>query len=64
MPIIKVELFAGRTNEQKAAFTRAVTEIFVQVCGGTPQSVHVIFIDVQKSDWGVNGKMLSEPAAQ
>jgi 4-oxalocrotonate tautomerase len=62
MPIIRVELFPGRTREQKRAFTKAVTDAFVATCGGTPQSVHVIFQDVQKDDWGVAGRLSSDPA--
>jgi 4-oxalocrotonate tautomerase len=64
MPIINVDLFAGRTAEQKRAFTKAVTDVFVETCGGTPQSVHVIFRDVSKEDWGVGGKLSSDPAPQ
>ena len=52
MPVIQVELFAGRTREQKRAFTKAVTDAFVATCSGTPQSVHVIFRDIEKDDWG------------
>ena len=62
MPMIRVEMIAGRTPEQKGAFTKAVTEAFVAHCGGTPQSVHVVFFDVERHDWGVNGKLMSEPA--
>jgi len=62
MPVIRVELFAGRTREQKRAFTKAVTEAFVSTCGGTPQSVQVIFQDVAKDDWGVAGHLASDTA--
>jgi 4-oxalocrotonate tautomerase family enzyme len=62
MPVIRVELFAGRTREQKRAFTKAVTDAFVATCGGTPQSVHVIFQDIEKDDWGVAGRLTSDLA--
>src|SRR3984893_12229799 len=62
MPVIRVELFAGRTREQKRAFTKAVTDAFVGTCGGTPQSVQVIFQDVEKDDWGVAGRLTTDPA--
>jgi 3-oxoadipate enol-lactonase len=61
MPVIRVELFAGRTREQKRAFTKAVTDAFVATCGGLPQSVHVIFHDVERDDWGVAGRLTSDP---
>jgi 4-oxalocrotonate tautomerase len=62
MPVIHVELFAGRTREQKRAFTKAVTAAFIATCGGTPESVHVIFQDVEKDNWGVAGRLSSDPA--
>jgi len=62
MPVIRVELLAGRTREQKRAFTAAVTDAFVATCGGVRQSVQVIFHDVDKEDWGVAGRLASEPA--
>ena len=63
MPVIRVELLEGRTREQKQDFARAVTESFVRICGGTPQSIQVIFQDVSRDDWATAGKLLSEPPA-
>ncbi len=62
MPVIRVELLEGRTREQKAAFAAAVTESFVALCGGTPQSVQIVFSDVAKDDWATGGRLLSDPA--
>lgn len=62
MPMIKVEMFPGRTKDQKRAFAKAVTEAFVTHCGGTPQSVQIIFQDVAKEDWATAGKLASDPA--
>jgi 4-oxalocrotonate tautomerase family enzyme len=63
MPVIRVELMAGRTREQKRAFTKAVTDAFVETCGGTHQSVQVVFFDVTPDDWGVNGQLVSDVKA-
>lgn len=64
MPMIKVEMFPGRTAEQKREFAKAVTESFVTICGGTPQSVQVVFQEVEKGDWSVAGALASDaPAA-
>lgn len=62
MPMIKVEMYPGRTVEQKRAFAKAITESFVTICGGTPQSVHVVFQDVAKSDWAIAGVLGSDAA--
>ncbi|MDB5557640.1 MAG: 4-oxalocrotonate tautomerase [Enterovirga sp.] len=63
MPMIRVEMFPGRTAEQKRDFAKAVTDSFVAICGGTPQSVQIVFTDVQKGDWATAGKLASDAAA-
>lgn len=60
MPVIRVEMFKGRTSEQKANMVREVTDAFVRTAGGTPESVHVVITDVETSDWAVAGKLASE----
>jgi 4-oxalocrotonate tautomerase len=55
--MIRVEMFDGRTDEQKGRFAEAVTAAFVQTCGGTAQSVQIIFEDVKPSDWATGGKL-------
>ncbi|MBL8702752.1 MAG: tautomerase family protein [Alphaproteobacteria bacterium] len=65
MPIIRVEMFPGRSVEQKRAFAKAVTDSFVSICGSTPQGVQVVFVEVDKSDWATAGRLASDapPAA-
>ncbi len=60
MPMIRVEMFAGRTPEQKSALVKALTEAFVSTAGGTPQAVQVILQDVEKSSWATAGVLASE----
>lgn len=62
MPIVRVEMFAGRTTQQKRDFAKAVTESFVSICGGTPQSVQIVFQDVAKDNWATAGKLASDAA--
>lgn len=62
MPMIRVEMFPGRSIEQKRAFAKAVTDSFVAICGSTPQSVHIVFAEVEKSDWATAGKLASDAA--
>lgn len=61
MPTIRVELFEGRTVEQKRAFAEAVTEAVVQNLGSSADSVDIIFTDVTKHNWATAGKLWSEP---
>lgn len=61
MPTIRVDLFEGRTVEQKRAFAQAVTEAVVNTLGGSADSVDIIFTDVAKHNWATAGKLWSEP---
>lgn len=62
MPTIRVELFAGRTPDQKRAFAQAVTEAAVRTIGATPGSVDVIFTDVERHNWASAGVLWSDQA--
>ena len=60
MPIIRVEMWAGRTQEQKAELAKAITEAVVTIAHTSPESTIVIFDDVQRENWAENGKLSSE----
>jgi 4-oxalocrotonate tautomerase len=60
MPIVRVELWPGRTQAQKAELARVLTEAVVTIAHTTPESVIVIFEDVPKENWAVGGVLASE----
>ncbi len=60
LPIIRVEMFSGRTIDQKRELVRELTDAFVKTAGGTPQSIYVVITDVEKSDWGSGGELCSD----
>lgn len=62
MPTIRVELFAGRTVEQKRALAQALTEAAVKTLGGSADGVDVIFYDVERHDWATAGQLWSDKA--
>lgn len=64
MPTIRVEMFEGRTPEQKQAFVKAITEATVNTLGGSPDSVQVVISDVSKSNWASGGLLWSDPSRQ
>lgn len=63
MPTIHVEMFAGRTVEQKRALAAALTEATVKTLGGSPDAVDVIFRDVERHDWATAGQLWSDKAS-
>jgi 4-oxalocrotonate tautomerase len=61
MPLIRVELFEGRTVDQKRALAQALTEAAVRTLACAPGSVDVMFFDVPRSDWATGGVLWSDP---
>lgn len=60
MPTIRVELFAGRTLEQKRALAQALTEATVRTLGGSADGVDVLFFDIQRQDWATGGQLWAD----
>ena len=58
MPVLTVEWLEGRTPQQKAALTDALTRAFVEVAQVSPEQVWIVFRDVKRSDWGMAGRLL------
>jgi 4-oxalocrotonate tautomerase len=63
MPTIRVELFAGRTPEQKRALAAALTEATVKTLGGSADGVDVLFFDIERQDWATGGQLWSDKPA-
>lgn len=63
MPTIRVELFEGRSVEQKRALAKELTEACVRVLGGSADGIDVIFSDVARHDWATGGVLWSDKAA-
>jgi 4-oxalocrotonate tautomerase len=58
VPIIRVEMFKGRTREQKRALVKELTDGFLRSCGGKPEQVHIVIADVDPEDWGSAGQLV------
>ncbi|QDX22523.1 4-oxalocrotonate tautomerase [Pandoraea pnomenusa] len=61
MPTFHVEMFEGRTVEQKRAFVKAVTEAAVTTLGCSPESVDIIISDIKRENWATGGTLWSDP---
>ena len=59
MPVVIVEMWEGRTIEQKRQLAKGITSSFVKI--GTPaEAVHIIINDIPKHNWATAGKLASE----
>ncbi|MEE8369645.1 MAG: tautomerase family protein [Dehalococcoidia bacterium] len=60
MPIVRVEMWAGRTHAQKQELARVITEAMVNIAHTTPDATIVIFEDIPKENWAQSGKLTSD----
>lgn len=59
MPIVHVDLWEGRTEEQIKEIIEGITDVFVKM-GSKPESVRVLVQEYPKTHWGTKGKPASE----
>jgi len=55
MPVVTIELWEGRTLEQKRRLVRAITEAMVEHAGADPDALHVILHEVARENWARAG---------
>lgn len=59
MPIIRVELLPGRTQEQKALYAAEATRLAAEILKCATESVDVIFTETAPQDWARAGRLYS-----
>jgi 4-oxalocrotonate tautomerase len=60
MPIIRVEMWEGRSAEQKRELVDVFTRELVRICGGSADGVHVVIDEIKKVNWGIGGSLCSD----
>ncbi|MCI4427859.1 MAG: 4-oxalocrotonate tautomerase [Burkholderiales bacterium] len=60
MPSIRVEMFEGRSVDQKRALAKELTEATVRALGVPADSVDVMMFDIPRHDWATAGLLWSE----
>jgi 4-oxalocrotonate tautomerase len=61
MPIVRIDLLAGRPPEVKAALMRRVTHAVVESLGVQPAQVRVLLYELPADNWGVGGEPIAPP---
>ena len=60
MPTLNVQMFEGRTVDEKRAFVEAVTSATCETLGVGPESVGIVITDIKRENWATAGKLWSE----
>ncbi len=57
MPVVTVQLWPGKTKDQKKAMARSITDAIVEKGSVPAQSITVIFEEVPKESWASGGEL-------
>lgn len=57
MPIVQIELFEGRSVEQKRLLAKKVTQAITESIGAPAESVSIIIRDMSKENYAKAGKL-------
>lgn len=60
MPVVTIDMWEGRSLEQKRQLVQAMTKAMVDTAGVSPEHLHIIIHDVPKTNWGRNGVLSSD----
>jgi 4-oxalocrotonate tautomerase len=60
VPVVIVEMWEGRTAEQKEKLIKALYGAFKESLGTKPEALHIVIHDVPKINWGTQGEQASK----
>jgi 4-oxalocrotonate tautomerase len=60
MPVVTIQMWEGRSVEQKRELVKAITKAMVDIAGATAEKLYIIMHDVPKTNWGMNGALSSD----
>jgi len=62
MPIVRVEMWTGRTQAQKKELARVITDAMVNIAHTTAEATIIVFEDIPSENWAQAGKLATEEA--
>ena len=60
MPTFHIEMFEGRTVEQKKKLVEEVTRVTCETLGCAPGAADIIIADIKRENWATGGVLWSE----
>jgi 4-oxalocrotonate tautomerase len=60
MPIIRVEMYEGRSLQQKKELAEVLTRETCRIINCAPEQVHLVIENRKKEDWALAGKLASD----
>ena len=59
MPMVRIELYPGRTPEQKTACARDVVAALSKHLNASAEATQVVFVEVAKEDWLLGSRLVA-----
>jgi 4-oxalocrotonate tautomerase len=59
MPVVQIEMWEGRNDEQKESIIKGITKVFEGI-GVKSEWLTIIIHDIPKNNWGIQGKQASK----
>ena len=56
MPVVHIHMYKGEKKE----LVRRISKDFEEVVSVKPESLHILFQDIDKEDWGTRGALASD----
>ncbi len=60
MPVVRVSMWSGLTQEQKAELTQLLTGAISKVVKAPPDATTIIFEDIEKHNWAKGGVLYTD----
>ena len=60
MPVVHIYMYKGRNKEQKNELVKRISKDFQEVANVKPESLNILFHDMEREDWGIGGALASE----
>lgn len=60
MPVVKIDMWSGRSEGQKEKIIKKVTDAIVESTGCPKEAVTVVIDDIPKENWGSGGEQHSK----
>lgn len=60
MPVVTIQMWAGRTVDKKRKLVRAITDAMIEHADCKPDHLHVIIQDIPKDSWARAGVLGSD----
>jgi 4-oxalocrotonate tautomerase len=57
MPVVRIEMLAGRSLAQKRELTRVITDAVCNIALARPEDTVVLFTEYSVESWGTKGKL-------